>query len=157
MKRKIKKWPLFIPIALTAFLFFCYMNNNKESDELSIKLEQPEFFLSERPNIKLVMEACEYYGLHETGIVVSQAILETGHFRSENCIRNHNLFGLYNSKKGRYYKFSHWTESVVAYRDKIQYKKKPNEKYYDFLQRIGYAEDDDYIFKVKNIKKRFKL
>lgn len=122
-----------------------------------VKLEQPEFFLSEHPNIKLVMEACEYYQLEEKGIVVSQAILETGHFRSNNCIKNHNLFGLYNSKLNQYYKFNHWTESVVAYRDKIQYKKRANEKYYDFLNRIGYAEDKDYISKVKNIKKRFKL
>lgn len=127
------------------------------SDELPVKLEQPEFFLSEQPSISLIMEACEYYQLEAKGIVISQAILETGHFRSENCIRNNNLFGLYNSKKKRYYRFNHWTESVVFYRDKIQNRRKSNEAYYDFLNRIGYAEDKEYISKVKNIKKRYKL
>lgn len=126
-------------------------------ETLPIKLEQPEFFFHDKPNKELLLEACTYYQLEEKEIVVSQAILETGHFRSDNCIKNNNLFGLYNSKKKRYYKFNHWTESVVFYRDKIQNRRKPNEKYYDFLNRIGYAEDKEYISKVKNIKNRYRL
>ena len=128
-----------------------------EWEDMTVMLEQPEFFLADRPDVKSVMEACRYYGVQDCGIVVSQAILETGHFKSDNCVKNNNLFGLYNAKRKRYYRFGHWSESVVAYRDKVQYKRKPGEAYYDFLLRIGYAKDKKYIHKVKDIKKRYKL
>jgi flagellum-specific peptidoglycan hydrolase FlgJ len=36
----------------------------------------------------------------------------------------------------------------------IQYKLRENEDYYKFLTRIGYAEDPEYINKVKSIVKR---
>ena len=148
---------LFMITFVLVGVVLCIETPKKSFEELPVKLEQPEFFLSDRPNINLVMRACEYYNLEAKDIVVSQAILETGHFKSDNCLKNNNLFGLYNSKKNRYYKFNHWTESVVFYRDRIQNRRKPNEKYYDFLNRIGYAEDKEYISKVKNIKKRYKL
>lgn len=39
----------------------------------------------------------------------------------------------------------------------IQYRLRENEDYYSFIQRIGYAEDPNYISKVKGIVKRYKL
>lgn len=45
-------------------------------------------------------------------IVLAQAILETGWFRSSVCLNKHNLFGLTNPRTGKYYEFNHWTESV---------------------------------------------
>ena len=48
-------------------------------------------------------------------IVLAQAILETGWFRSSVCRNKHNLFGLTNPRTGKYYEFNHWTESVRAY------------------------------------------
>ena len=47
-------------------------------------------------------------------IVLAQAILETGWFRSSVCRNKHNLFGLTNPRTGKYYEFNHWTESVRA-------------------------------------------
>ena len=134
-----------------------YESPNYEEDEVPIKLEQPEFFLADKPTKELVLEACEYFGLKHSDIVVAQSILETGHYHSNNCINNNNLFGLYNSKRGQYYKFDMWWKSVIAYRDMIQYKLKENEDYYKFLIRIGYAEDKDYVNKVNNIVKKYKL
>ena len=134
----------------------CLLHNNTPNEELTVQLEQPEFFLSNKPNIELLIQACEYYKIKHIDIVVSQAILETGHFRSDNCIKNHNLFGLYNSKKKEFYKFSHWTESVKAYRDKVHYRYSKGD-YCKWLEKIGYAEDPDYIKKVTNIKQRYNL
>ena len=57
-------------------------------------------------------------------IVLAQAILETGWFRSSVCRNKHNLFGLTNPHTGKYYEFNHWTESVRAYYTKVQYKYK---------------------------------
>ena len=42
-------------------------------------------------------------------IVLAQAILETGWFRSSVCRNKHNLFGLTNPRTGKYYEFNHWT------------------------------------------------
>ena len=113
------------------------------------KEKQSDFF-SKSPQEGL-MEALEYYGVKHPKIVHAQAVLETGHFKSDLCLNDNNLFGLYNSKRGKYHKFDHWTESVIAYKNFIQYKYKPSEDYYKFLQRIGYAEDSNYISKLKRI------
>lgn len=111
--------------------------------------EQPKFF-SQVPKEGLE-EALSYYGLEHKDIVYAQAILETGHFKSKICKENNNLFGLYNSKKKRYYKFKHWTESVVAYKEWIQKKYQPPDNYYTFLEEINYASDKKYISTLKSI------
>lgn len=114
--------------------------------------KQPDFF-SKSPQEGL-MEALEYYEVKHPQIVYAQAVLETGHFKSDLCLNGNNLFGLYNSKKHRYHTFDHWTESVVAYLDYVQYRYKPPNDYYKFLSNIGYAEDPNYINKLKGIVSR---
>ena len=83
-------------------------------------------------------------------IVLAQAILETGWFRSSACRNKHNLFGLTNPRTGKYYEFNHWTESVQAYYTKVQYKYKGG-NYLLWLDEIGYAGDYNYIEKVIRI------
>lgn len=97
----------------------------------------------------------DYYGMKHPEIVYAQAILETRHFRSKVCREYNNLFGLYNSRAKDYYKFDHWSESVVAYLDYIQYRYKPPNDYYKFLSDIGYAEDPEYINKLKRIVNQY--
>lgn len=77
-------------------------------------------------------------------IVLAQAILETGWFTSRVCKYKHNLFGLTNPKTGKYYEFSHWTESVTAYYTKVQYRYTGGNYLY-WLRNIGYAEAPNYI------------
>lgn len=113
-------------------------------DPLAFKKKPPEEGL---------MEALKYYDILFPDIVYAQAILETGYFKSSICVKNNNLFGLYNSKKKEYYKFNHWSESVVAYKSKIQNRYYLPEDYYIFLKRINYAEDSLYIDKLKQIVK----
>lgn len=83
-------------------------------------------------------------------IVLAQAILETGWFRSSVCRNKHNLFGLTNPQTGKYYEFGHWTESVRAYYTKVQYKYKGG-NYLLWLRDIGYAEDPGYICSLTQI------
>lgn len=77
-------------------------------------------------------------------IVLAQAILETGWFRSSLCRDRNNLFGLTNPRTGKYFVFGHWTESVRAYYTKVQYKYKGG-NYLLWLRKIGYAEDPNYV------------
>ena len=85
-------------------------------------------------------------------IVLAQAILETGWFRSSVCRNKHNLFGLTNTRTGKYYEFNHWTESVRAYYTKVQYKYKGG-NYLLWLDEIGYAEDPNYLVEIISILK----
>ena len=91
-------------------------------------------------------------GILHPKIVLAQAILETGWFRSSVCLNKHNLFGLTNPCTGKYYEFNHWTESVRAYYTKVQYKYKGG-NYLLWLDEIGYAEDPNYIIAVIRILK----
>lgn len=125
----------------------------KDEPKVHIKLEQPDFLMSDNPKDDL-MKVLEYYGVLHSEIVYAQAVLETGHFRSKVCKEYNNLFGLYNSTTKDYYKFNHWTESVIAYINYIQYRYTPPNNYYKFLERIGYAQDSLYVSKLKNIVKR---
>ena len=89
-------------------------------------------------------------------IVLAQAILETGWFRSSVCRNKHNLFGLTNPRTGKYYEFNHWTESVRAYYTKVQYKYKVG-NYLLWLDEIGYAEDSDYVLVIIRILNKYQL
>lgn len=116
--------------------------------------EQPKFF-SQSPQEGLE-EALSYYGLEHKDIVFAQAILETGHFKSEMCLKYNNLFGLYNNKEKRYCRFKHWTESVVAYKEWIQRKYQSPKDYYTFLEEINYAENKNYTRVLKEIVNKIK-
>lgn len=77
-------------------------------------------------------------------IVLAQAILETGWFKSSVCRNKHNLFGLTNPRTKAYYEFNHWTESVKAYYDLVQRRYKGG-NYLLWLDKIGYAEEKTYV------------
>ena len=96
-------------------------------------------------------EALLYYDIKHPTIVKAQAILETAHFSSDLCVKNNNLFGLYDSKNKRYYSYNHWWESIEAYKKTIQKRYENSRYYYMFLEDIEYAEDKEYINKLKEI------
>lgn len=155
---------ILISIAVFDLGIIQYLDHTSKKDkrEITVKVvinDKELSFLSKSPKEGL-MEALLYYDIKHPEIVYAQAVLETGNFKSQLCVQHNNLFGLYNSRKSRYFKYNHWSESVKGYKNMIQYRykediKKPpnNEDYYNFLHRIGYAEDKDYINKIKNIVK----
>ena len=96
-------------------------------------------------------EALQSYGIEHPTIVKAQAILETANFTSDLCVKNNNLFGLYDSKNKRYYSYNHWWESIEAYKKLIQRKYDNSKYYYMFLEDIKYAKDKEYINKLKEI------
>ena len=81
-------------------------------------------------------------------IVLAQARLETGNFKSRRCKEDKNLFGM---KRGRRYaKYRRWQDSVSDYKERISSRYVKGD-YYAFLRKIGYAEDAAYSRKVAEI------
>ena len=99
-----------------------------------------------------LLEVIREVGLSNGLIVLAQALLETGHFSSSVCKEYNNLFGLYDSKNREYFRFNRWEDSVVAYQRMIQYRYKGG-NYFQFLKKIGYAEDPRYIVKLTRMVK----
>ena len=121
--------------------------NSDKSTSLKTPKDISSFPLLTIPNL---YEEIRRNGIQYPKIVLAQAILETGWFRSSVCRNKHNLFGLTNPQTGKYYEFDHWTESVRAYYTKVQYKYKGG-NYLLWLKEIGYAEDPRYIQAVSRI------
>ncbi len=118
----------------------------KEAEVASIQWRQNHFMLS-KENLynELVAQDIDF-----PEIVEAQAILETGNFKSYSCVCRNNLFGLRN-KNGTYMSFEHWTLAVAAYKKYIQKYDTLPENYYKYLDNLGYAEDPNYIIKLKEI------
>ena len=94
---------------------------------------------------------CHYYEIDYPEIVYAQAQLESGRFTSKVYKDNNNFLGLYNSKTKSYYHFNHWTHCLKGYKDFVQSKWDGNGDYYEFLLKLPYATDPNYLSKIKRI------
>lgn len=149
---------ILISIAVFGLGIIQYLDHTskKDSRKITVKVvidDKEPSFIGKSPKEGL-MEALLYYDIKHPEIVYAQAVLETGNFKSQLCVQHNNLFGLYNSKQSRYFKYNHWSESVKGYKNMIQNRYKPPNDYYKFLNNIGYAEDPRYINKLKRIVNR---
>ena len=88
----------------------------ERTSEVTTQEELPELTI---PNL---LAEIKKNGIKYPKIVLAQAILETGWFKSSVCRNKHNLFGLTNPRTKTYYEFNQWTESVKAYYTKVQYR-----------------------------------
>ena len=99
-------------------------------------------------------------------IVLAQARLETGGYKSRIFRENHTLFGMkeavrrINTAQGTQYNhayYEHWRESVydyAFYQCRYMGQVRSREEYFNLLSQ-SYAEDPVYVTKLKNeIKKR---
>ena len=159
---------IFLAISIMAYIVvhtFTTISHTKEIKHLNNKLDSitigninnNDYTYSYTPAFENktpeegIDEALQYYKIEHPTIVKAQAILETAHFTSNLCIKNNNLFGLYDSKNKRYYSYNHWWESIEAYKKLIQKKYDNSKYYYMFLEDIKYAKDKEYINKLKEI------
>ena len=102
-------------------------------------------------------------------IVLAQATLETGGFKSKIFKQNYNLFGMKQShrrpttckgtKNGHAY-YDHWESSVEDYgyyqATTGLVKAGTDQQYYNMLSQMGYAEDPNYILKIKKLAEELK-
>ena len=113
------------------------------STTINRKLLNKEFI-----NSKLLLLKLKQHKIQYPYIVLKQAILETGWFKSNVLKTHNNLFGFRTSKG--YIKFKTVDESIIYYKN-WQAKRYKGGDYYEFLVNIKYAEDTMYIYKLKNI------
>ena len=112
-----------------------------------------ELELSKR-NFLLV---CDLLNIRFPEIVYSQAVLESGFFKSNLTKKHNNILGLYDSRNKDFFKFKHWTNCLEGYKSSIQNRLTSKhtsngiEGYFLFLHELGYAEDPDYLLKVKQV------
>ena len=83
-------------------------------------------------------------------IVLAQARLESGNFTSDLYQMTHNLLGMKTGEKYTVYKS--WRDCIKDYKKRVS-SRYTGGSYYDFLKKIGYATDVDYIIKIKKIMK----
>ena len=98
-------------------------------------------------NHKELKSMLKHHKIKHVEIVYNQARLETGNFTSRGYIQLNNPFGF--TKRGKLMKFDSINHSIAFLKSFQKRKMKPNENYYSFLQRIGWATDKKYIQKLK--------
>lgn len=148
---------------ITFILLFCFTFMSFNVEERAFKtvarteIRDTSFLSYNELNDSILYLALEHYNIKHPRIVLAQAKLETGNYTSKHCIKGNNLFGLYNSRKKKYFQFKHWSESIEAYKNMIEYKHRDGENYYKFLERIGYATSPTYVDKVRQIENNLKI
>lgn len=149
MKIRIGLRFLIVCIIIGLLISFAYHQFQKESycleDNINVLWYGDTELTVENLKREFIAQGIDY-----PEIVLAQAILETGMFESYSCQVRNNLFGL-RKRDGTYMEFPHWTYSVGAYKKYIQKYKNIPKDYYRFLDNLGYAEDTNYVEKLKVI------
>lgn len=96
-----------------------------------------------------VLQEIKRQNIPHPAIVLAQARLETGNFKSDYYLRTKNLFGI--KKKGKYAIYDDWRDGVREYKRLVSSRYNGG-SYYSFLRRINYASDPNYIGKLKKIQ-----
>lgn len=105
-------------------------------------------FTASGQTIEQVAKELRKQNVPHAKIVLAQARLETGNFTSRMCKQDKNLFGIKHG--GKYARYSHWKDSIADYKKRISSRYSGGD-YFSFLKRIGYAEEKEYIKKVRRI------
>jgi hypothetical protein len=154
-------------IGLTIILGFTLLPSSKEQEtsyeEKLIIIRQYNEFSEE----KLVTHLREL-NLKFPYIILAQSIQETGNFKSGIFKENNNLFGMKEAKmratlaqgtsRGHAY-YGSWKESLydyAMYYNTYLRKIKTEDEYFEYL-RQNYAEDPEYVPRLKDIIRKKKL
>lgn len=104
----------------------------------------------EKFSYKALQKELQLLDVKHIKIVLAQAKLETGNFKSNYFKKRNNLFG-FKGNHGYLY-FNSWKECCKYYK-RWQKKRYKGGDYYHFLKKVGYAVDPTYIKKLKKCLK----
>jgi hypothetical protein len=128
-----------------------------EKQENMIKFYDSQRRVLNETNVKFWLDK---HDVKNSDIVLAQIKLETGNFTSKICLENNNLAGMKLAKvrkttakkeKNGHAFYESWIDSIQDLKLFQEYYNVDDSCYFSFLERIGYAEDSDYIKKVKYI------
>jgi len=158
-----------IIVLLTSSLVYNYANNEKlisiqgDTEQISKIIIKNEVEFSEPALKQLLLDL----NIRFPHIVLAQAKLESGHFKSHIFLENNNMFGMKEAKRrpttnkgtqnGHAY-FETWQDCVIdyafyqaAYLNDL----KTEDQYYQYLA-ASYAEDSGYVIKVRQMANSLK-
>lgn len=130
----------------------CYLGYNYHKDTHKCPEVKQEVVKDTLPELTLdnVLKEIIKQDIKYPLVVLRQIIWETGWLKCESCSLDYNNLCGMGWNGNTYHKYNHWTESVQAYKVwQLKYYKEGD--YYEFLEDIGYAEDSNYINKLKSI------
>lgn len=139
---------LFIGVLFT----FCVVEDKHTNVAMAEVVEDTPVFYAQPSEIQKELteenlkEELSRHNIPHADIVLAQAKLESGNFKSELVKSHQNIFGL--RKGSEYRRYDHWTECVLDYKKYISSKYTGGD-YYIFLNRIGYATHPEYVNRLK--------
>jgi uncharacterized FlgJ-related protein len=168
IKQKVMVFVTFIGLGLVSFSSgVIYLKSNPqafdwESEIVIINPNQKEF--SEENLVELMKQ----WNIKFPHIVLAQSMLETNNYKSSIFKENHNLFGMKEAKRRvtvsngtnrNHAYYNNWIESLLDYgfyQSHYLNEIRTEQQYFNYLSQY-YAEDSNYITKVKKIIKEKKL
>lgn len=143
-----------ILIILFCFVSMSFHDVNVMPKQQDVEVCDTSFLQSRELNDSILYLALIHYNVKHPKAVLAQAKLESGNYTSYHCRVGNNFLGLYNSRKKEYFKFNHWTDCLLKYKQCFQSKDlnySTDEEYIDYLLEIGYATDPLYKDKIMRI------
>lgn len=170
LKKAGKRVMLYVSVSsILGTGFGMYLTNNKASatsrEDMVLMLNTHD---KESFNDKVFIEYLRSINIKFPEIVYAQAVLETGNFKSKIFNTNNNLFGMKEATKRptlakgtelEHAYYDNWRESVIdyaLYQARYLNSIKTEDQYYEYLE-ANYAEDPEYLFKIKNIVNGLKI
>lgn len=135
---------MFILVLIFSFILFFRECNKQDNPIIDIESHIVDTFTCANFTLELHKQ-----GIQCSDVVLRQACLESGYFKSDVWKKNNNPFGF--CYKDCYLQFDTWQESIKYMKDWQGRWYKQDEDYYSFLQRLPYAMDSLYVKKLKSI------
>jgi flagellum-specific peptidoglycan hydrolase FlgJ len=145
-----KEYLSLIPGVLIFFILLGFSKIHTNDQIITKKIGVDTFQLGYiKVNDSVLLQKLIKLNIKHPEIVLKQAKLETGNYKSNYYTKNYNLFG-FRTKNG-YKKYNYWMDACKDYKQ-WQDKNYNTGDYYKFLLNVGYAEDSMYIYKLKHMK-----
>lgn len=145
---------LFVIFTILFFSLVANLNSCIEQEQKLVEVNTAETIcLEDTFSVKDFVLELHLQNIKYPDVVLRQACWESGFFSSGIWKKKNNPFGFYvmkDSVNGEYILFNDWRSSVSYYKD-WQDRKYKGGDYYEFLVKVGYAQDSNYVNSVRGI------